>query len=94
VRITFDPAKDASNRAKHGLSLGEARGLDWNAARVWEDQRRDYGERRFVALVPREQHLFFVAYTERATTMRIISLRRANLREIRRYEAETDSTDE
>ena len=92
MRITFDPAKHASNKTKHGMSLKDARGLDWDAALVWEDQRRDYGEVRYVALVPRERHLFFVAFTERADTTRIISLRRANSREIERYEAETDST--
>jgi len=55
--------------------------------------RRDYGELRYVALVPRERNLFFVAFTERAGTMRIISLRKANLREIDRYATEADSTD-
>ena len=94
MRITFDPAKDASNKTKHGLSLEDARELNWNAALVWKDQRRDYGEMRYVALVPRERHLFFVAFTERTGTMRIISLRKANLREIERYETETDSTDD
>jgi hypothetical protein len=93
VRVTFDPAKDASNKAKHGLPLEDARGLDWDAALVWEDQRRDYGEVRYVALVPRLRHLYFVAFTVRAGTTRIISLRRANLREIERYETEADSTD-
>ena len=35
MRVTFDPAKDASNKTKHGMSLDDARGLDWNAALVW-----------------------------------------------------------
>jgi len=30
VKIAFDPTKDAINRAKHGISLGEAARLDWN----------------------------------------------------------------
>lgn len=33
-------------------------------------------------------------FTERGTQMRIISLRKANRREVDRYEAEIDSTDE
>jgi len=94
VRITFDPAKDVANVAKHGLSLAVAADLDWDAAVVWEDCRRDYGETRYVALVPRGRRLVFVAYAQRDGQMRIISLRKANLREIDRYETETDSTDD
>ena len=94
VRITFDPAKDAANVAKHELSLAVAAELDWDAAVVWEDCRRDYGEVRYVALAPHGRRLLFVAYTRRGGLRRIISLRKANLREIDRYEAETDSTDD
>jgi uncharacterized DUF497 family protein len=30
--IEFDPVKDASNQAKHGVSLALAAELDWDAA--------------------------------------------------------------
>ena len=93
MRIAFDFAKDAANIAKHGLSLAMASELEWNAAVVWEDRRRDYGEVRYVALAPRERQLFFVAYTQRGWLRRIISLRKANRREIDRYETEIDSPD-
>lgn len=93
MRVTFDPTKDAINRRKHGLSLAEATELLWSAAVVWKDTRRDYGEARYVALVPRERRLCFVAFTKRWGETRIISLRRANLREIARYEAEIHSSD-
>ena len=93
MRITFDPAKDAANVAKHGLSLSVAAELEWNVAVVWEDSRRDYGEVRYAALAPVGRRLLFVAYTQRGGLRRIISLRKANLREIDRYEVETDSTD-
>ena len=35
MEIEFDPAKDAANLAKHGVSLALAERLDWNAALVW-----------------------------------------------------------
>lgn len=38
MRIEFD-VKDASNRAKHGVSLSVAGELDWEAALVWVDDR-------------------------------------------------------
>jgi uncharacterized DUF497 family protein len=31
MEIEFDPAKDRRNRKKHGLSLGFAAELDWDA---------------------------------------------------------------
>jgi uncharacterized protein len=48
--IEFDPAKDISNQAKHGVSLSLAKELDWEEALVWIDDRFDYGEARMIAL--------------------------------------------
>jgi hypothetical protein len=50
VKIEFDPAKDAINRAKHGISLQAADDFDWETALEREDDRFDYGEVRFVAI--------------------------------------------
>ena len=50
MEIEFDPAKDAANVAKHGISLQAAEEFDWNAAIEREDDRFDYGETRFVAV--------------------------------------------
>ena len=45
MNVTFDPAKDAVNLAKHGFSLLDAVGFEWETAVVWPDTRRDYGGR-------------------------------------------------
>ena len=50
MRVTFDPAKDAANLEKHGISLLDAMGFEWDTALVWSDTRQDYGEPRMVAL--------------------------------------------
>ena len=52
MRIEFDPAKDASNLEKHGVSLALVAELDWDASLVWVDERHDYGELRMIALAP------------------------------------------
>jgi hypothetical protein len=39
--ITFDPAKDQTNRNKPALSLAEADFLDWSAALIWRNDRED-----------------------------------------------------
>ncbi len=91
MRIEFDPTKDASNRLKHGVSLVMAAELDWDAAWVWVDERVDYNEMRMIALAPKTEILYCVAFVDRGDVRRIISLRRANRREVKHY-VENDET--
>ena len=92
MNVTFDPAKDAANLAKHGVSLLDAVGFEWETAVVWPDTRRDYGEPRMVALGYIGLRIMSVVFVDRPpeqpTERRIISLRKANSREVERY-AET-----
>jgi len=83
--IEFDPAKDVANQAKHGVSLAMASDLDWKAALVWVDERFDYGESRMIALAPQTGILYYVAFVDRGEARRVISLRRANRREVKHY---------
>ena len=85
MRIEFDPAKDAINRAKHGVSRSLANDLDWEAALVWLDERFDYSELRMIALAPETNILYYVAFVERGAVRRVISLRRATRREVHHY---------
>ncbi len=85
MRIEFDRAKDSANVSKHGVSLALATDLDWDAALVWVDLRFDYGEIRMTALAPETDTLYYVSFVERNQTRRIISLRRANRREVNHY---------
>ena len=85
MRIEFDPAKDASNLEKHGLSLALAAELDWDASLVWVDERYEYGELRMIALAPDTGILYYVAFVDRGEARRIISLRKANRREVKHY---------
>jgi uncharacterized DUF497 family protein len=85
VEIEFDPAKDRINQLKHGLSLAEAARMDFDAALVVPDERRDYGEARFQAVGPIAGRLHVLAFTMRGNTLRAISLRRASRGETSRY---------
>jgi uncharacterized DUF497 family protein len=62
-----------------------AKELDWESALVWVDDRFEYNEMRMVALAPQTETLYFVAFVDRAQARRIISLRRANRREVKHY---------
>lgn len=85
MRIEFDATKDAANLAKHGVSLALAAELDWEAALVWIDERIEYGELRMIALAPKTEILYYVAFVDRESVRRIINLRRANRREVKYY---------
>lgn len=85
MNITFDPEKDRANFAKHGVSLALALELDWEKALIWEDDRKDYGEPRMCALTILVDRVYFVAFVDRADGRRVISLRKANDREVIRY---------
>lgn len=85
MKVIFDPAKDAANRDKHGVSLAKAAELEWESALTWPDLRRDYSEPRQCGLGYIGMRLYAVAFVERADGRRIISLRKANRREVNRY---------
>ena len=85
MQITFDEAKDAQNKSKHGLSLFEAEKLEWDDALIWQDTRRDYGETRMIALGAIAERLYCVVYVDREDVCRIISLRKANNKEKKLY---------
>ena len=85
MRIEFDPAKDSGNQAKHGVSLALAGELDWEAVLVWIDDGFEYAELHLIALVPKTNILYYVAFVDRGTTRRVISLRQANRREVKYY---------
>ena len=81
--IEFDDAKDAVNIAKHRLSLAAA--VAMTDILDVADRRTEYGEQRFVAYGLIEGRLFACVWTPRGDVRRIISLRKANRREIRAY---------
>jgi|JI10StandDraft_1071094.scaffolds.fasta_scaffold1018125_2 uncharacterized DUF497 family protein len=85
MEITFDPVKDVVNRAKHRMSLGSAAELEWDSALTWPDMRRDYGEPRQCGIGYIGLRLYAVVFVDRADVRRIISLRKANRREVNRY---------
>ena len=81
-----DPEKERRNIAERGLSLDLVELLDWTTALIWEDRRGEYGERRYCVLSLIDDRLHSVVFTPRNGKPRVISLRKANQREVIRYE--------
>lgn len=87
MEIEFDPAKNETNIAKHGISLQAAERFDWDTAFEREDNRFDYGEMRFVAMGLIGDRLHVLVFTEGShdDAVRTISLRPAEKHEVRFY---------
>ena len=85
MEITFDPAKDETNIQKHGISLSEAHKIEWDTLWGYEDTRSNYGEIRIIGFAYIGVRLHCVVFTDRGDFRRIISLRKANRKEIERY---------
>ena len=84
----WDPIKELLNIAKHGVSFTTASAIWDGPTSERPDNRRNYGEPRFVAFGIAEDRVLAVVYTPRGTVCRIISARIADRWERRLYEDE------
>lgn len=89
MEITYDPLKNKVNQLKHGIALSRAVDFEWDDAVFWRDERLEYGEVRYSGLGMIANRLYFIVFVERNNALRIISLRKANKREVRRYAGQT-----
>lgn len=89
MEISFDPSKNERNLADRGLPFTLVEQLDWSSAIIEEDVRKNYGESRYLALGLIDGRLHALVFTPRAGKVQVISLRKANLREVRDYEQKT-----
>ena len=87
----WDEAKRTTNLEKHGVDFVDASDMWTRPMLVAEDVRREYGESRYIGMGYVQDRLMVVVYTHRtANVVRIISLRKANSREVRIYGKATD----
>jgi uncharacterized DUF497 family protein len=86
MEIEFDPAKSELNEGLRGLPFSLVAEFDFDSAVVAEDTRENYGETRWVAIGLIGDRLHVVVFTTRGDAVRVISLRKANDREIARYD--------
>ncbi|MGH8559319.1 MAG: BrnT family toxin [Methylococcales bacterium] len=84
--MEFDPDKNRRNIRERGISFALAADFDLASAKIWPDTRRDYGEARYIALGYIGERLYSLVFTVRDDVLRVISLRKANQREVRNYE--------
>jgi hypothetical protein len=81
VRISFDPAKRASTLKARGLDFADAAIVFAGPALTLLDDRRDYGEPRYLTYGLLDGRLVAVVWTPRGADRHIISMRKCNARE-------------
>lgn len=89
LNIEYDEQKNVSNIEKHGISLPMAKLIAINSALVAKDPRKYANETRYILRGLIMGRLHVMIFTMRSGNMRIISLRKANKREVTHYEKET-----
>jgi uncharacterized DUF497 family protein len=82
----WDPAKSEWNERQRGFGFDIVESFDWATARIVEDLRKDYGERRFLAFGRCGSRFLAIAFTPRDDVIRIISVRQMHQKEVDRYE--------
>jgi uncharacterized DUF497 family protein len=85
VLIDFDPRKNERNIRERQLSFEAASRFVFDQALIYVDSRHDYGEVRYVAIGPLDTRIHVMCFTETNNGIRVISLRKANDREVARY---------
>ncbi|KPK89813.1 hypothetical protein AMJ80_09270 [bacterium SM23_31] len=89
MQYEWNENKRLANLDRHKVDFTDAVDFEWNTAIETIDDRSDYGEERWVTLGFIGNKLHVMVYTIRGHKIRIISLRKANKREIKYYEKET-----
>ena len=82
----WDTEKRRSARSERGLDFADVARIDPTAIQTDLDRRRDYGEDRYLSVGPLDGPLVVICWTPRGGRTRIISMRKANDREIRKYQ--------
>ena len=84
--LEWDENENRSNQKKHGISFAMAKLMVGTVIRV--DHKKDYGEQRYIVTGLMMGRLHVMIVTTRTGRLRIISLRKANKREVKQYETE------
>jgi uncharacterized DUF497 family protein len=85
MEYEWDDEKAKLNKAKHGVVFDAAHLFQFGSAKIIVDDRKDYGEERLIGLGLIGERVFVIVFTERGSARRVITLRKANKREIKSY---------
>ena len=84
MQIEFDAEKRDTTLKEHGLDFARAGEVFSGTHLTRRDDRADYSEERFVTAGRFDGRIVMIVWTPRLDARRIISMRKANEREIKR----------
>lgn len=88
MKFEWNPEKNEINIRERGLDFADAREMFERNLLVAQDNRKEYGENRFIGVGYIQNRLMVVVFTKRKfNIIRIISLRKANKREQAKFKA-------
>lgn len=84
----WDEKKRKTNLKKHGVDFYAVANFNWDDCIRIIDNRKNYGEERWVATGEIGDDIYICVYVMRGNDIRIISLRKANQKEVYFYETQ------
>jgi uncharacterized DUF497 family protein len=93
VKFEWDERKNKINIEKHGIDFRDAQDIFQSRRLSFEDKRKEYREKRILTVGLIGKSVCVVVYTIRDNAIRLISARKANERERRRYYERTKETE-
>ena len=85
MKLSWDEAKRQATLEERGLDFASAEELFKELNYTTEDARKDYGEQRYISVGSISRRLCVVVWTPRGSKRHIISMRKANDREQKRF---------
>jgi uncharacterized protein len=85
MKIEYDPEKREQTLIHRGLDMADAELVLNSNNLTFPDLRNEYGEERFISIGLIEGRMVYIAWTLRNGGYRIISMRKANEREQKKY---------
>ena len=82
---SYDPTKSDKNALERGISFEMVRDFDFETAKFWQDDRKNYPEPRYIALGYLNERLHVLVFAEIEGGIRVISFRKANNREGKKH---------
>jgi len=89
MQYEWDEKKRQRNIAEKGIDFSMATAFEWGKATHEPDERKEYDELRILSFAPIHNRIHALCWTQRGENVRIISLRKANRREVMKYEQTT-----
>lgn len=90
MKITCDPVKRKATLKDRGLDFLDAKIILGGHVLTVEDARRDYGETRFQTVGFLADRMVMVVWMERDGAVHVISMRKCNAKEQKRYQKRFD----